>query len=67
MGLSRVPEAGVAGSRPLAKGQAGLGLPPGVGLGARRFSALGLGVPLCKVEPEKGASPRVLRAASGAS
>lgn len=41
------------------RGQAGLGLPPGVGLGARCFTALGLGVPVCKVEPDKGASPRV--------
>lgn len=43
------------------KGQAGWGLPPGAGLGARGLIALGLGVPIRKVEPEKGASPRVPR------
>lgn len=66
-GLGQVPKAGVEGSRALVKGQAGLGLPPGVGLGVRCFPALGLGIPICKVGNRIRAPPPGSGAASGTS
>lgn len=56
----RISEPARWGSRALALGQAGLGVPPGVGLAENLSSSLSLGgVLICKAEPHKDPSPRL--------